>query len=784
MILRNHIPNSITAKFPFGTHQKLGPVRFVLISCGVLLGSMIGIAGGQENGTVNANAASGNQTPAARISRLPSLADQIPVPAKQTPETATPQIQTGGAQQLPMVGNPHLGGIQFQPLPDDPAIATQGGPEVFQNPLYNPNLPATPVSANRNPGSNIAPGDDNQWRPITPRPNTELQLPIDQIQKSTGLGVSESDSGPSLGEMQPMSLPPIPSFEPNGLDNFQSGDQQSSQFTAGPSTQPDYSSPLIEAQSTTEPWWRSKVAESVTGQPSGQPIDVCTLIQEGMQSSKQIQALSQNPLIRESEIGIALAQFDPGMFAKTLYDDRVDPVGNTLTTGGLPFLKDNIWSGEAGFRQKLYTGGNLKISQSLGFQNSNSRFFVPQDQGTATLSINYEQPLLRGRGEFVNRSQIFLAEVAAGAASDEFAARLQDELNQIVTAYWTLYGNRAQLLQRKKNYELGRQVLERLEGRANFDTLPLQLAQARAAVANRETALANAHRDVLIAETEIRRLLSAADWTGWQNVELLTVEPPMRDPSQATLEASVHTALENRPELRQATRRTKAAAIRNQVSANDLLPDLKLLFGTYVAALEPESGVLPAWSKQFNGSTPGFSAGFQYDFPWRNRAARSKMKQSELELTKAQLELEQVTVNLIVDAQQSWYRLESARKRLDSSLMAMSAATAELEQNELRWNNAAMIEGDWSDGQTQSLILDQLLASHQKQFDAERVVVESEQELKLAQVNLKRATGTLLGFCQGVPTQISNQPTIEESETSGQYPLAPEIAPGSQPPMR
>ncbi len=491
-------------------------------------------------------------------------------------------------------------------------------------------------------------------------------------------------------------------------------------------------------------WWRAAVAQPITGQPSSAGIDVSSLVAQGLRSAPQIQAISLTPLIRETEVCLARSDFDPGLFAKSLYEDRVDPVGNTLTTGGLPFLEDNIWSGQAGFRQKFYTGGNVEVAQKLGFQNSNSRFFVPQDQGTATLSINLEQPLMRGRGQAYNRSQIFLAEIAVQAAEDEFAAKLQEELTSIVTGYWNLYSSRAQLLQRRKNLELGQVVLEHLEGRAQFDTLPLQLSQARAAVATRETALANAERDVHIAESEIRRRIGDAQWLAASDVELLTAEAPLDDPAGIELQDAVVTALQNRPELRQATQRTKTTALRNQIASNELLPDLRLLLSTYVAALEGETGIERAWTGQFS-STPGYAAGLQYDFPWRNRAARSRFKQAELEYSKAQFELEQVTVNLIADAQQSWYRLASARTRLHSSLLALDAAAAELERNNLRWDTAPMVEGDWSDGQTQSLILDQLLASQQKLFEAERIVVESELELKLSQINLKRATGTLLG---------------------------------------
>ena len=73
-------------------------------------------------------------------------------------------------------------------------------------------------------------------------------------------------------------------------------------------------------------------------------------------------AVSQNPLIRELQIVEADAEFDPVRFLRSQFEDRVDPVGNELTVGnGESFLKDNIWSANAGFRKKNRNGANLSL---------------------------------------------------------------------------------------------------------------------------------------------------------------------------------------------------------------------------------------------------------------------------------------------------------------------------------------------------------------------------------------------------------------------------------------
>jgi outer membrane protein TolC len=497
-----------------------------------------------------------------------------------------------------------------------------------------------------------------------------------------------------------------------------------------------------------ETWWRNGVREPFCQLPHAETLDVATLVHLTLRGSKHLQAISQEPLIRELDIAIARSNFDPNLFARTLYDDRTDPVGNTLTTGGLPFLKDNIWTGQTGVKRKLFAGGNVEVSQLIGFQNSNSRFFVPQDQGTATLSLNYQQPLLRGAGKFYNCSQIVMAQVNSGASWNHVAAKVQDELARAAITYWELYSKRASYLQKHRNYERSLGILERLEARAQYDTQALQIAQARAAVTARKMELANALRDVRNTETEIRRIVGDADWVRQQSVELLTIESPVVVDEHFDLESAVQTSLANRPELRQAVQRVRVAAIKSNVSRNEILPDLSLLFGTYVKGLAGDSRIEQAWTEQFNNSTPGYSVGLQYAFPWQNRAATSRNRQTQLELIRQQNELEQTTIDIVTETQQNHRRLASGMETLNAAQVALNAAQAELNQVLARWESFAIVEGDWSEGQTQSLLLDQLLAAQQKLTTSESIVTESEKEVKTAQIALRRSMGVLLTYYQ------------------------------------
>ncbi|MEZ6095160.1 MAG: TolC family protein [Pirellulaceae bacterium] len=348
----------------------------------------------------------------------------------------------------------------------------------------------------------------------------------DQSENSDATPENEADSTSQPETQFPLDKPlgnqPLPTTEPqsplsqgiNAISTEPSNDSLN-QFSPNPA---------IDNATSGSDTWTNRILNPILGTGQSEFLDVQRVIYLTLENSQKILALSQEPLIAETDIQSECAKFDPNLFAKSIYDDRVDPVGNTLTTGGLPFLEDNIWTGTAGVRKKTATGGNVELQQKLGFQNSNSRFFTPQDQGTAVLSLNFEQPLRRNRGRYITRSQILIAETSTGLQWDELSTKIQNELLEAVSAYWELYLARANYVQKQDVYHQGRAILTILEGRQEFDAQAIQIAQARSAVRSRETELANALRDIRLAEAKLRRLMGFG--VGQHAVELVTSEMP------------------------------------------------------------------------------------------------------------------------------------------------------------------------------------------------------------------------------------------------------------------
>ena len=132
------------------------------------------------------------------------------------------------------------------------------------------------------------------------------------------------------------------------------------------------------------------------------------------------------------------------------------------------------------------------------------------------------------------------------------------------------------------------------------------------------------------------------------------------------------------------------------------------------------------------------------------------------------------------DLNQKKYRtLKSAIEKLNSARMALEAAWMELSQIQARWEAFPLIEGDWYEGQTQSLLLDQLLSAQQKVTDHEREVTNAEVEMKRAQIELKRAMGTVLDYYQvdSDTVWMDGMPQLEYNANGTPLKTGPEVLP-------
>lgn len=512
------------------------------------------------------------------------------------------------------------------------------------------------------------------------------------------------------------------------------------------------------------PWWDADVQESMQSQASSLPLTLQQTIWYALNNSAQIQVFSDLPLIREQAITEADAYFDWNAFFDTRWDDLNNPVGSSLTIGGTGtrYLNDQF-SFSAGLRRKNEVGGRFEIAQQFGTQNNNSTFFVPQNQGTARLSLSYTQPLLRGRGEEYNRSLFVLANIDTQAAQYEFHRQLQGHLVEVTRAFWGVYLERASLIQKYRLYEASGKILKDLEARADIDANQSVILRARAAVAGRRAELVRARTAVKNAESRLRGLVNAAELGDGQTTELIPGDIPLRSIYQVDVASNMSTALQGRPEISQAMKDMQSACVRLNMSKHEMLPTLNLIVETYVAGLRGQYNVGKAYNDQFSVGAPSYSVGLQFEVPIGRRLSQARLTRREIELRQVRNQFRSVTETIKVEVEVATREVETAFREMLAKEQQIAATTSDAKSIANRWE---MLPG--ADGSA-AVVLDLLLRAQERQTAAENDFLTAELTYNLALTNMKKATGELLQsemitegrYCEcGVPRTTLDKPIL------------------------
>lgn len=536
-----------------------------------------------------------------------------------------------------------------------------------------------------------------------------------------------------------------------GLSGFVQASQRLIQTSAQPQpaeslppTEPsrdavDFDSKVENLAQAAEPWWHKEVQAATRDVPATVPVTLESLLLSALSSSSQVRVYKELPLIRETAIFEADAAFDSAAFVESRWDDTNDPVGNLLTTGGASRYKNNQWSGAAGLRKRTRVGGTLEVSERFGWQRTNSIYFQPPIQGTSKLAISYSQPLMRGRGKCYNESLVVLAGIDRSVSENEFSKQLQSHLMEVARAYWNLYLERSNLIQKQRAVIRATKILEQLSARANLDAVRSQIQRAEAEVATRESDLLRAEMAVENVEANIRTLVSdPALGSSESEVELLPMEMPSDERFAFDIQSALTIALEMRPEIEQAFRQVKAGMVRTDMSKNELLPIFTLITEAYVAGLQGDGSIGDAFTDQFRVGAPGYSIGIQFEAPLGNRAAQSRNDRRQYELRQLRNQYASTISTVSLEVEVAVREVETSYNEMLAQRRAMIASRAQYITLLRRWE---VLPGEES---TASLMLENLLIAQERLMHSEIAYTQAWTTYNLALINQRKATGELL----------------------------------------
>ncbi|KAA5545912.1 TolC family protein [Roseiconus nitratireducens] len=494
-------------------------------------------------------------------------------------------------------------------------------------------------------------------------------------------------------------------------------------------------------------WWTDKTTDQILDRQRWVSFDLETVLLDALANSPKIQSVAYQASATVQRIIEQDAAFDPAVLLGSNVGRTNDPVGNTLTTGGAPRLIEQSMNVRGGARQTTRRGTNVEWTQQLGLLDSNSTFFVPQNQGNSRLSLSLTKPLLSRGGRYYNERLITQARLESHVAWQDMRSDVEQRLADVITAYWQLYQVRTQLIQQRALLDRSRELETVLSSRQHFDAGRIEIAKARGRIARRADGVLDLEAELKRSQCRLAVLVGSEALIGADNeLELIPTVAPSDDPTQFSLRDAVTQALENRPEIREATHQLELSALAMRVTRAELEPQLNLVFNGYLAQLTGNSDVAQSFWNEFD-TVPGASAGVLYNMPYGRRASRARHREAQYRYRQQSEQLREIiqrtqfeVQSALIDVQRYAGQLVSKRKVLQTALEEETILTT-------RWR---LIGGDES---RVGIVLENLLDAQRRRTDAEKDLVAAEAAYMISQVRMQRSMGTLL-INEGIqPTQ-------------------------------
>lgn len=490
-------------------------------------------------------------------------------------------------------------------------------------------------------------------------------------------------------------------------------------------------------------WWAGEGFRPLLG--GGRKTASVTLdqtYQSALAHSSQVRVFASLPLIRETAVGEAEGTFDPELFSNWRYDSTSEPTGSSLETG-LPndYFREGGWVFEGGVRKRMVTGATVGLTQEIGERSNNSKYFIPRDQGRASLTLSVMQPLLRGAGVRYNRSLIQIAELDAETGYDEFIRQLETHLMEVNRTYWTLYLARTVYVEKQRLAADTGKVVAELEERGNLDAMESQLSRARAALASRKSDLVRSELAIRNAESRLRALLNDPRFIEQGIGEIIPGDLPVAFPLSSDFSRSVSDSLAYRPEIKQAERHLKAASLREGMARNEKLPMINAVGELGVSGLQGEADIGGAYSDQYDDTEPTWGVGVVATMPLERRAAKAIHLRTELEFRQKVDQLRSTLDTVLLEVQIAHREVTTAWPDAKAKWDAARAADQELE---VLWNRRG-VDADAGATST-SLYLEKLLDAQERSSLAREEFLRALVVYNSALTNLERAKGTLLQY--------------------------------------
>ena len=350
------------------------------------------------------------------------------------------------------------------------------------------------------------------------------------------------------------------------------------------------------------------------------------------------------PKLREDDVKIAKADFEPTFNAEYSLNDNTEVASNSLQ--GSDVFNSQDMNLNADVSGKLVTGTEYKAELLNQRYKSDSRFQTFNPYYAVEPKITITQPLFRDFGVMVNKADIFVAQNNRLQSSASFRDTVMDTISKAKIAYYNYIFYLESHAIAKLSLERARNLLEINKARYLKGLISsVDLLETEAAAAQREKAVLTAEAQVKRAEDDLKLITNLVDDPEVWNAKIELIDKPSFIVEELDLLQSLKDAFTNRPDYYSAKIDLKSRNIKINSAKNALLPTVDLIgsFGLNGLGKDYQDAL-----KKVDPDYTDWSVGVKFNLPWGG-AERAKYDQRQLEKAQALIAFKRLEQNIILE---------------------------------------------------------------------------------------------------------------------------------------
>jgi outer membrane protein len=409
------------------------------------------------------------------------------------------------------------------------------------------------------------------------------------------------------------------------------------------------------------------------------------------------------PQISQFLIDTYLRPFDP-----TLHLSATGTHSNAVSQSqlnGAASLIQLTQSYDVGIGQTLKTGTSYGVDIIMNRNSSNNAFALYNPSWVGQVRYSIGQHLLQNRGRLPNDHLIRIAQNNHKISESQFEQQMMDLVTQAENTYWDYVFSLEDIKVKQHSVDLAKQTLDNNQKEVEIGTrAPLDVVQAETQVATMEDALLVSNYNSVQTQDALKKIITNKPDPGLVLAKLTPIEslnsPSVTD-TMAVTEA-IQSALENRPEMRQARLALNNAEIDTEFTKNQMLPTLDInatyiqnglggvqrlrstLGGNTIIGTIP-GGLGDALGQLFGFGYNSYSFGFNLLIPLSNKAARSDHDRAIGARQMATAQLDAVAQQIALDVRNAMNQVQMNRAHIQTAQKARELAERTLEGEQQKY---------------------------------------------------------------------------------------------------